>query len=314
MNGAARSRARRLLAALGKGAALLLVFVVALVVAALAHVDTPRGRRLVAGGVTAALDGQFRGRFVLDRVGRIGLDGVSGIDARLVSDTGDVLVSAQGLAARADVLTLARRAVGFVAGTQPTLVVALDEVSADHLAVDVGRDSSSVPKLLRALESPKPPVPSSSPGPELRLGHVRVHHAWIFGEPPRRGRRRRRGRSARRSPRALGRRARGGRRRALRRGPWRDPRAARDPPSDGAGALGRGAADPRRPRRARPDRVGHEPLRGRGDARREAPACARASPRPRAECSGRSFRRSGHAATSPPRSRPKVTPRTCAHT
>jgi translocation and assembly module TamB len=183
MNGTARSRARRLLAALGKGAALLLVFVVTLVVAAIVHVDTPRGRRLVAGGVTAALDGQFRGRFVLDRVGRIGLDGVSGIDARLVSDTGDVLVSAQGLAARADVLTLARRAVGFVAGTQPTLVVALDEVSADHLAVDVGRDSSSVPKLLRALESPKPPVPSSSPGPELRLGHVRVHHAWIFGSP-----------------------------------------------------------------------------------------------------------------------------------
>ncbi|MBL9112775.1 MAG: hypothetical protein JNM74_26040, partial [Myxococcales bacterium] len=176
-------RARRLLVALGKGAALLLVFVVALVVAVLAHVDTPRGRRLVAGGVTAALDGQFRGRIVLDRVGRIGLDGVSGIDARLVSDTGDVLISAQGLAARADVLTLARRAVGFVAGTQPTLVVALDEVSADHLAVDVGRDSSSVPKLLRALESPKPPVPSSSPGPELRLGHVHVHHAWIFGSP-----------------------------------------------------------------------------------------------------------------------------------
>ena len=185
MSGTARSRARRLLAALGKGAALLLVFVVALVVAALVHVDTPRGRRLVAGGVTAALDGQFRGRFVLDRVGRIGLDGVSGIDARLVSDTGEVLISAQGLAARADVLTLARRASGFAAGTQPTLVVALDEVSADHLAVNVGRDSTSALKLLRALESPRPTVSSASstPGPELRLGRVRVHHAWVFGSP-----------------------------------------------------------------------------------------------------------------------------------
>lgn len=185
MSGTARSRARRLLAPLVKGAALFLVFVVTLVVAALVHVDTPRGRRLVAAAVTTALDGQFRGRWVVDRVGRIGIDGVHGIDARLLSDTGDVLVSAQGLAARADMLTLARRAAGFAAGTQPTLVVALDEVSADHLAVDVGRDSASALKLLRALGSPRPTVSSSSstPAPELRFARINVHHAWIFGSP-----------------------------------------------------------------------------------------------------------------------------------
>lgn len=181
---------KRVLAFLAKTTGLVLVFVVALVLAVLVHLDTPVGRRLAAEITTSALSGLFRGKIVVRRIGSIGTSGLDGIDADLVSEAGEHVGEVRGVSARADVPGLVGGILRSVLLGEQPMRITVDGITIDHavLRLDRSRDAGGQETLMlaRVFESrtpPSPPDPKAGPGPTVSLRAIELRHAWIYGSP-----------------------------------------------------------------------------------------------------------------------------------
>lgn len=167
---------RRALRRVGTALAVLGAGAVGLVFGALAHLDLPATRRVVAWEVTKLLDGPFRGKVVVERVGALGPTGAHGVDARVVGAGGEDLIVARGVSARIDTLKLLRTIT-----TGPT--VSLPSVVVDDVAVRVDADPEFGVTLGSAF---RPRVPDETPpsGPStfrLEIPRAVFHHVAARG-------------------------------------------------------------------------------------------------------------------------------------
>ena len=79
---------RRVLGVIGAVVGTTVTFATATTAAVLVHLDVPATRRLVATQVTSILRGQLAGDVSVERIGALGLRGVSGVRVRVKDPTG----------------------------------------------------------------------------------------------------------------------------------------------------------------------------------------------------------------------------------
>jgi len=164
---------------------LALVALVALVVGTLLHLGTPSGLRAVAWGVNEGTREVFRGRLEVRHIESLGTRGLRGLDARVLSPSGDTLAWVSGASARAN---LPAMVYGAVSRDGP-IVLSLDELVIDHVAIDVsaieGPSKTTVLALADAfaMRVQTPSAPDSGPTPTVAIARIFVHHAWIYGRP-----------------------------------------------------------------------------------------------------------------------------------
>ena len=164
---------------------LALVALVALVVGTLLHLGTPSGLRAVAWGVNEGTREVFRGRLEVRHIESFGTRGLRGLDARVLSPSGDTLAWVSGASARASLPAMVH---GALFGDGP-MVLSLDELIIDHVAVDVsaieGPSKTTVLALADAfaMRVQTPSAPDGGPAPTVEIARIFVHHAWIYGRP-----------------------------------------------------------------------------------------------------------------------------------
>lgn len=169
-----------------KGIGLALVFVVALVSGVLLHLDTTAGRRAAASITNGVLGGLFKGKIVVDRVGKIGPGGLEGVDGRLVAETGEEIAELHGVRVRANVPSLVGGILRWVVTGKEPLTIRIDAIEIDHarLLLDRTRDEKKDLLVARAFESATPPEPPSpGPGPTVSIARIALTHAWLHGAP-----------------------------------------------------------------------------------------------------------------------------------
>jgi translocation and assembly module TamB len=155
-----------------------LVFLVALSVGALVHLDVPAVRRMAALRLNDALATALPGRVTVERIGSLGIAHVGGVDARAVDPEGVPVLRVHGAQARVSLATLVR---SLVSGGD--LRVDLPEVTVEAVDVNLDADSTGTLRLLRTFVAEKQ-EPSSSQGVALSIERAHVGHATVHGRPP----------------------------------------------------------------------------------------------------------------------------------
>ena len=177
---------RRVLGVIGAVVGTTVTFATATTAAVLVHLDVPATRRLVATQVTSILRGQLAGDVSVERIGALGLRGVSGVRVRVKDPTGMQVLFVDGVHVRVRGVAAARSAL-FEKGD---IRITVDEVSVDH--VDAAIDGDGTPagnlRIAQAFQ-PKKPSPPSPPDPNSRgvrvdAPNVMLHHAWVHGAAP----------------------------------------------------------------------------------------------------------------------------------
>jgi hypothetical protein len=171
---------RRSVVWLGRGLGLLLVSVVTLLVALTIALQTSWARERIRLQVNAALEPLFQGRIQIDRIGQVGLSGVSGVDARIFDPAGRQVIRAQGLRAVAWLPGMAWQLVAH--RDAPELEILLAQV--DHADVTLREDEElgvTIASTFMPRETAEDAEPSSAQGPTLRLRHIRFGRIWAHG-------------------------------------------------------------------------------------------------------------------------------------
>jgi translocation and assembly module TamB len=161
------------------GVVLLLAFGIA--VSAVLHVDAPPARRLAAETINGLLEDTFRGRLVIERIGRLGPGGVSGVALRIFDADGREVLFASGVGARLDLLGLLEGLRGGRLRVHlPSAVIAYSEVR-------LIADAEGVPTLAgafqpREIEDEDPASPDVGPEIAVELRHAHIERAWVHGD------------------------------------------------------------------------------------------------------------------------------------
>lgn len=177
---------RRLLLRTLDGLGLLLVAALSLAVGVLGHLGTRPGLHTLTWAVHAATSARFKGSLEARRLDSLSLRGVRGLDARVLSPSGQPLAWVSGLDVDADLVGIAK---GALFGDGP-VKIRLERVAIDHLALDVsmvegaGEPGERLLALADALlpRVPTPPAPNAGPPPTLDLASIHLHHAWVYGQ------------------------------------------------------------------------------------------------------------------------------------
>ena len=162
------------------------LFLVAVMLGVLVHVNTPRARRFVLGKANGLLEGSFDGRIAVQRIGRIGLFGVSDLDATIDGPTGARVLSVRGL--RVDIRTLAAARARFFEPKAP-LTVRVSRLSIDSLDLSLDADDRGRLELSNAV-APRMQASSRSTRavrlvvPRIALRHASTHRREAHGQPP----------------------------------------------------------------------------------------------------------------------------------
>ncbi|HEX8794717.1 MAG TPA: translocation/assembly module TamB domain-containing protein, partial [Polyangiaceae bacterium] len=177
----------RALRGVGGTLGLLLVFLLALVGGALAHLDTPRARNLVVHEVNATLAPMFRGTVRLDALAGVSLRGVRGLDATVDDPTGRPVIVARGVSVRLATLALVRSLLGH-APEPLTVHVYSASIGDAHVVLDHDAEGHLLLENAFAPANPKPPPPPNPNPRRLRimvdqftLAHVRAQGALAGG-------------------------------------------------------------------------------------------------------------------------------------
>ncbi len=144
--------------------------------AALVHVGTPSGRRLVTRIANENLAELFHGKIVIDRIGGLGPEGLVGVDGRVLTEDGKPLVDARGIEARIDAWALLQKA---LFSEEPPLV-RVDALAVDHVEISLA-DPRGFLAFRDAFVLKKPSSGPPGTSPTVQLRSIRVHHAWIHG-------------------------------------------------------------------------------------------------------------------------------------
>lgn len=171
-------RGRRAAVAAAQGLGLALVFGLASAGGALLHLGLPLPRRFAAARVNAILEGTFRGKVRVDRVGALGVSWIEGVDAEVFDPEGQRVLDLHGVSARLGTLTLLRSLIG-----GDRLVVHLPELHVDWAHVLLEENAAGELGLVRAFESRAPATgqPPSAAGPEISIAEIHVNHTWAHG-------------------------------------------------------------------------------------------------------------------------------------
>ena len=159
----------------------LLLFLVALVVGVLVHVNTPTGRQLVMKEVNALLAPSFKGKITLRRLDGVGVSGIRGVDATIEDPSGRDVIRVRGARAGIFAWEAVRSA---LLDHEGPLIIRLRDIHIDDVDVRLDTDPTGRLDLLDAFDSP---VPDSSPpnanarGLRLVLSDIDLRHAWAHG-------------------------------------------------------------------------------------------------------------------------------------
>jgi hypothetical protein len=178
---------RRLLSRVARWLAVLLVGLISLLAFVAVALQTSWAREQIRVQVNAALEPLFQGRIQIDRIGHVGLSGVSGVDARIFDPHGRQVIRVQGLRAVAWLPGLGRELA--LHSDAPELAILLVQV--DHADVTLREDEELGVSIASAFmpreEDPNTP-PSTGAGPTLRLPAIRFTRIWahgrVAGSPP----------------------------------------------------------------------------------------------------------------------------------
>jgi translocation and assembly module TamB len=170
----------RILRGLARGIAGILVLVIVLAAAAILIVNLPRGRRFAVRELNTRLETLFKGHVVVQNVGRLGLDGVDGLDAQVLAPDGTVVLVARGASARIGPVALLRSLLGH----DSELRIDVFDIDVRSLEVNLDTDSAGVLKVQRAFDPAQPAAatPSAQSRPVLlEFPSVTLRHAWVHG-------------------------------------------------------------------------------------------------------------------------------------
>ncbi|HEY8075929.1 MAG TPA: translocation/assembly module TamB domain-containing protein [Labilithrix sp.] len=180
-----KSRARRVLGVIGAVVGTTVVFVSGTAAAAVLHLDVPATRRLVATQLTNVLHHQFKGEVAVERIGHLGIFGVSGVRVSVTDPQGVRVLHVDGAHAKVGTLALARSA---LFGKGP-IRIPVEDVGIDHVDAAIDADPSGKGlRLATAFEPLKEPEPhlvdqSKSRGVRVEAPSVGLRHAWVHGAP-----------------------------------------------------------------------------------------------------------------------------------
>jgi translocation and assembly module TamB len=159
---------------------LAVVFVVAFGLAVLVALDSPRGRRAIASTTNERLDGLFRGKVHVTRIGHVGLDGVSGIDAEAIDPEGKTVIAVRGLAVAADVPVLLRGL------TSERTTAEVSRLSFDSADVSLAKGPDGIVDIARTFTLAHPSAPSKDETKLsffVRVNEVDVRNIHASGDP-----------------------------------------------------------------------------------------------------------------------------------
>lgn len=182
--GRRRRRVRGMVVGLGAALGTAITFVVALAGAVLLHLDAPATRRLVAAQVNAVLEERYEGDVRIERIARLGLDGVEGVSLRVEDAHGIPVLHADGVKVALDGLRAARSALS----RSGDVVVPIDEASIDHVEAVLDSDPAGRLRIAGAFADRSPvataPAPPAARGLRVEMPRIALKHAWVHGRPP----------------------------------------------------------------------------------------------------------------------------------
>lgn len=162
---------------------LLLVFVLGLAFGVLLHVDLPATRRVVSTSVTKLLRSSFAGSIAIERIGRLGLGGISGVSAKIYDPEGRQVLVADDVRVRIRGV----RALRSLVRGKGDIVLEFPEISIAHVDLSLDSDAAGNLRLANAFSSPKEAKEEQpkTPGRSMRLDapSIGVRHAWVHGQP-----------------------------------------------------------------------------------------------------------------------------------
>ncbi|WP_394832074.1 translocation/assembly module TamB [Pendulispora rubella] len=175
-------RLRRTLGVFGAVIGTAVTFAVATVGGVLLHINLPATRRVIAAQVNNVLATTFQGKLTVQRIGRIGLGGVSelrGVSATLDDPDGKRVAWLDGVNASIDTRDLVRS----LLREKGAIRIVLPELSVDAAEVSLDSDSSGSLGLAHAFESVSPSPPDAPPGRGVNVGipNIALHHVWVHG-------------------------------------------------------------------------------------------------------------------------------------
>lgn len=156
----------------------LLGLVLLAIAASLVALNTEWGRRKAVVVANSALEGSFRGTVHIERIGFVGLDGVSNLDGTVRDAAGRVVIRIDDLDVDVGVLSLLWELVG---DRDKVTEITLDRVHLAHVEVRIIDDGTGAPTLVSAFEPTAPAAPAGDTETHFRIADLGVDHAWIHG-------------------------------------------------------------------------------------------------------------------------------------
>ena len=169
-------RARRAISAVAKTIGVGVVFSLAAVGGMALHLNMTAPRRFLTARVNGILEGTFKGKLVIERLGSLRLTRIDDVDAKVFDPEGHLVLDVRGLHARFGTVALLR---SLVSGE--TLTIHIPELSVDGAEVVFEDNATGELGLARAFESSTPSTGAPSRGAEVTIDAIQIRHTWAHG-------------------------------------------------------------------------------------------------------------------------------------
>ena len=169
-------RARRAVYAVAKALGVGVVLALSAAGGVILHLGMPAPRRFAAARVNGILEGTFKGKISIDRVGLLQLTRIDGVDARVFDPEGHMVLDIRGLRARFGTVTLVRSLVSGKA-----LLINIPELSINGIEAVLEENAAGELGLVRAFDLRAPSTSPSSSETDITIGGVVIHHVWAHG-------------------------------------------------------------------------------------------------------------------------------------
>ncbi len=173
----APGRARRAIFAVAKALGVSVVVALAAVGGVVLHVGMPAPRRFAAKQVNGILEGTFKGKITIERVGLLHLTRIDGVDAKVFDPEGHMVLDIRGLRARFGTLTMVR---SLISGK--TLIINIPELSINGVEAVLEENAAGELGLVRAFDSKTPDTGEPSSGTDVTIGSIQIPHVWVHGQ------------------------------------------------------------------------------------------------------------------------------------
>jgi translocation and assembly module TamB len=174
-------RFRRAIGVLASLVGTVITFMATLAGGTVIHMGVAPARRIASAAVNQILDGSFRGKMAITRLGSLRPYQVDGVSATLSTHEGQPILSAEGIHAR---IAIGPLLWSLVKGGE--MKIEITDLSIDHIdaLLAQGQDGQlTVAEAFQpAVEGPPPPPPKKSTGGlDLGLPKVVLRTAWVHG-------------------------------------------------------------------------------------------------------------------------------------